>query len=210
MTEQPVSWRAYILEHVEKDEETGCWTWTGSTQRQGLPVIKDDNSKTFSVRPVAYAEFCGPLPDDGLRRRIFTRCGARLCLSPEHLIALTYHEQRVFTDASKSDEVVLQIDVRENGTAYAYALNGVQEWRLKRLRGSVDLGNGEFELPPGTVRLTGMRSNEKKREWVYQARERLGDARPHSSQLSSTERGWTGFREEEEQHLGVAEDFDVG
>lgn len=202
--------RRIIEDGTEKDPETGCWTWTGKTvkDRNGTdyPVLRKYKERR-SAR-VAYEEYNGPVP---YGERVVRSCGNTLCLAPEHIIAVTYAEERRLKKAWLGTEVVLQVDIRADGTACAYALNKEAVRRMRRIRGALELENEEFELPPGTVRFIGLRSHETIHQYVKNARERLGDAGDgYEARRRVTARGWTEFKREEEEHLGIASDLDIG
>lgn len=75
-----------ILTNIVKDENCGCWLWTGQISNSGYGKlrIKDDNNQTRmeSAQHVSYTAFTGLVPEGMLTRQI---CNNRLCVNPEHL-----------------------------------------------------------------------------------------------------------------------------
>jgi len=63
------------------DLHTGCWNWTGYTNRGGYGTISV-NGKKLTVHRVAYVELVGEIPG-GLF--VCHRCDNPLCFNPGHL-----------------------------------------------------------------------------------------------------------------------------
>lgn len=203
--DDPGVWQEYIRRHVKEDPETGCWVWQGDNHR-GYPHIP---GITGSAWRIAYIKFHGGIPEE--KRRVTISCGNRRCLSPDHLIALTYSEERRLRREWRGTATECQVDIRADGTAYVYTLTPAWERHLRRVRGAEDLGNGEFLLPPGTVRLIGQNSHETKNRWIADSRQRLGSSEEGTWPRGTRERAWTGWKDEEAKALGLAENEpDVG
>ena len=75
-------------ERYEVDESTGCWNWTGYRRPQGYGALKVGQNHQAAHR-ISYELHVGPIPD-GLT--IDHLCMNRLCVNPEHLEAVTLHE----------------------------------------------------------------------------------------------------------------------
>lgn len=75
-----------ILTNIVKDENCGCWLWTGQISNSGYGKlrIKDDNNQTRmeSAQHVSYTAFIRQVPEGMLTRQV---CNNRLCVNPEHL-----------------------------------------------------------------------------------------------------------------------------
>lgn len=75
-----------ILTNIVKDENGGCWLWTGQISNSGYGKlrIKDDNNQTRmeSAQHVSYTAFIGLVPEGMLTRQV---CNNRLCVNPDHL-----------------------------------------------------------------------------------------------------------------------------
>lgn len=212
MSGPPVSWRDYILKTVKKErykDGTWCWIWQDKQMNGGTPMIRGEQGERRRARRVAYEEFVGPIPDD-IYRRVVVRCGNRLCLSPDHMLAVTYAEERRLRQDWKGTDVELQVDIRADRTVYVYALTPQWEQRMRQVRGAEDLGNGEFLLPPWSFRFVGLKAHETKTQWVRDTRARLGEAEAGYDPKTLRKRGWQGLKAEEEAALGTEEDLDIG
>ena len=84
-----------VLERVEYDEETGCWTWTGPTSGDvgrgcNYPRMSLDG-QTVAVHRVTFVVAHGFIHN---RRQVDHLCKNRLCVSPFHLDAVTHRENQ--------------------------------------------------------------------------------------------------------------------
>ena len=88
-----------LWSRVEKTED-GCWLWTGATIPKGYGAIKIDGRMEL-VHRVAYQLTYGPIPegkqvDHTCHTKDCTakalECLHRRCINPEHLEAVTSHE----------------------------------------------------------------------------------------------------------------------
>lgn len=73
-------------QYVRKTDE--CWEWTGNTSRLGYGMFSLDG-KSRSAHRVSYEWFVGTIPE-GLE--IDHLCRNRRCVRPEHLEAVSHHE----------------------------------------------------------------------------------------------------------------------
>lgn len=86
-----------LLQRICVDAESGCWRWTGATDRGGYGHIHTGKvlGKTRMTRThrVAYEFYVGPVPNglqiDHVRSR---GCLHRDCCNPDHLEAVTPQE----------------------------------------------------------------------------------------------------------------------
>ena len=83
-----MSREAFFKKHVEVDEATGCWNWTGALARGGYGAFEGDRGTTKSHR-WAYAHYIGPIPDGLVIDHL---CRNRKCCNPQHLEAVTQKE----------------------------------------------------------------------------------------------------------------------
>lgn len=65
--------------------ESGCWQWTGRTDRYGYGRIQSFG-QALQAYLVAYEAWRGPVPD-GLE--LDHLCRVRICVNPDHLEAVT-------------------------------------------------------------------------------------------------------------------------
>src|SRR5690554_1231498 len=80
-----------LLARTKLDETTECLLWTGGTAagndgKGKWPKIYTDGSSLYAHR-LAYQLTYGAIPEG---KQIKHRCGTRLCINPEHLMAITY------------------------------------------------------------------------------------------------------------------------
>jgi hypothetical protein len=80
------AWKERFLQKVERGES--CWLWTGSINHKGYGTFHVAR-KTRGAHRVSYEMFVGPIPD-GLE--IDHLCRVRTCVNPDHLEAVTHHE----------------------------------------------------------------------------------------------------------------------
>lgn len=74
-----------VLQQMRKDEETGCWNWTGQISNSGYGRIMlktEQGNITFSAHRASFALFKAPLNKDTVLMHI---CKNRLCINPEHM-----------------------------------------------------------------------------------------------------------------------------
>lgn len=82
---------AYAYDHIEKDDVTGCWNWTGSRVPDGYGVMpigkRPDGKKKYSVvHRWTYEQLVGPIPE-GLQ--LDHLCRNTSCVNPAHLEPVT-------------------------------------------------------------------------------------------------------------------------
>ena len=68
--------------------ETGCWLWTGKVGTNGYARVHHRDGELYAHR-LFYVYFYG-LPAEGLQ--LDHLCRVRHCVSPDHLEAVTQHE----------------------------------------------------------------------------------------------------------------------
>ena len=68
-----------------------CWTWKGSVDCNGHPVMFV-KGRPMRTQHVAFVNYYGFKP-----KRVFTICGAKLCVRPEHLASKERTESRIQT-----------------------------------------------------------------------------------------------------------------
>lgn len=207
----PASRREFMLARIQAEgpEDDPCWSWKYrlSPSQNALYMPPDENGKKTTIARAAYEEFNGPVPAG---TRVCRTCANPRCIRPEHLVALTYSEERRIRREARGTASECEICIRADGTAYVRTLTAAWEKYLRRVRGSEPQGNGEFLLPRGTVRFVGIRSRDTKHQWARDSRARHGDAGQGFDPRTFTDRGWTGWKDEEAGQLGLAEDGDVG
>ena len=74
---------------IVKNEETGCWIWTGSLKSNGYAQITVNGEKGVLAHRWAYITFHGPIADGCI---IDHTCRNRQCVNPDHLEAVTQSE----------------------------------------------------------------------------------------------------------------------
>jgi hypothetical protein len=95
---------ARILERVSKNDETGCWIWTGYLDADGYGQISD-KCKTVRVHKIMYEIKNGPIPIGLLAGHLcddkypIDSIENRKCCNPNHISPMTNKEniQRALT-----------------------------------------------------------------------------------------------------------------
>lgn len=77
------------MRRVLVDESTGCWEWQGSKVPAGYGHLNVGGGRFRHAHIVTYEELVGVVPD-GLE--LDHLCRNRSCVNPEHLEAVTHHE----------------------------------------------------------------------------------------------------------------------
>lgn len=77
-----------IMDKTQVNRETGCWEWRGRLASNGYGQIQA-NRRTLQVHRVTYEAHKGAIPE-GLA--IDHLCRNRTCCNPDHLEAVTSHE----------------------------------------------------------------------------------------------------------------------
>jgi hypothetical protein len=74
-----------VAERIRKDDESGCWVWTGHLGRNGYGSIHIDRKPRYAHR-VVWELHRGPIPN-GLP--LDHLCRFRPCVNPDHLEPVT-------------------------------------------------------------------------------------------------------------------------
>lgn len=76
---------AYILSRFEPELNSGCWLWTGGTDRYGYGTQWIDGRVVYAHR-LSYQHHHGPIPDGFVVRH---KCDTPACINPDHLLTGT-------------------------------------------------------------------------------------------------------------------------
>ena len=77
-----------VVRAIERDPESGCWTWTRSTNGVGYGMFFLRGQRHYAHR-FTYAQVAGPIPPGFVIDHL---CRNTLCCNPEHLEAVTHLE----------------------------------------------------------------------------------------------------------------------
>lgn len=101
----PIAERLYS--HIEKNNISGCWEWTGSTRGgYGRLIIgsrKDGTRRSESAHRVSYLLSYGDIPEG---MEVCHKCDNPRCINPEHLFAGT-RQDNVQDRENKGRNIVL-------------------------------------------------------------------------------------------------------
>ncbi len=77
---EPNEWFPSFVQKSEDEDE--CWIWKGAAHRGGYGYLYLDGGRFVYAHRFAWELAHGPIPSG---RRVYHRCGVRLCVRPEHL-----------------------------------------------------------------------------------------------------------------------------
>ena len=80
--------RERFLSFIAFEPMSGCWLWTGATDKVGYGKMKINNKMSYTHR-VSYELFKGEIPE-GLT--IDHKCNCKGCQNPDHLQVVTLAE----------------------------------------------------------------------------------------------------------------------
>lgn len=75
--------------HVQVDEESGCWLWTSFLDKDGYGVFFTTRGGEQRGHRFAYTHFVGPIPEGLVIDHL---CRVRNCVNPAHLEPVTNRE----------------------------------------------------------------------------------------------------------------------
>jgi hypothetical protein len=93
-----------LLRRIVKQENDGCWIWTGSRTSAGYGNI-EARGKSYRAHRLAYKFWVGPIPRG---HWVLRRCHNPLCCNPEHLYTSA-------GSASPEERLLSKIDKQQNG-----------------------------------------------------------------------------------------------
>jgi hypothetical protein len=101
-----------LLSFVQKDDQTGCWNWTGAFVSAKRPYGKlvvgsrsDGSRRTTSAHRASYETWRGPIPD-GLC--VCHRCDNPRCINPGHFFLGTKRDNAA--DRDKKGRLVVPLN----------------------------------------------------------------------------------------------------
>jgi hypothetical protein len=124
---------------ARSEDETSCWPWLSTRNHEGFGVFGWEG-RVCQARKMA-AFFAGMIPSPRVKTRVFTACGNRLCMNPNHLTTerLKSHavleakrRARAIRDVYYADDALAQIDVADVMGVSKSLVNRVlkgKEWR---------------------------------------------------------------------------------
>lgn len=70
------------LNGMYREDENGCWIWTGSKLESGYGMVRCEQGHYIRVHRASWIVHRGPIPDGLL---VCHRCDVPLCINPDHL-----------------------------------------------------------------------------------------------------------------------------
>jgi hypothetical protein len=98
-----------IVAKSQPDINTGCWVWSGFTDRDGYGTIKVSGISRRAHR-VAYEVWHGPIAENLVVRH---RCDNASCVNPNHLLVGTHAEN--VQDMDARGRRTIQLGPKNNG-----------------------------------------------------------------------------------------------
>lgn len=121
---------------VNKETESGCWEWTGTTNCPGygrFPV----NKKSYAAHRLSYVLSKGAIPEENC---IMHQCDNRRCVNPAHLKPGTHAENMA--------------DMKEKGRAKGHKKKKLTQDQIKYILESgksISVLTAELKVHPRTV-----------------------------------------------------------
>jgi hypothetical protein len=81
---RPVDILERLLNKVSTEPNSGCWLWTGATNRKGYGLMRDQfpSTKTVLAHRVSFMIVKGPIPNGMC---VLHKCDIPACVNPRHL-----------------------------------------------------------------------------------------------------------------------------
>lgn len=135
--------KAYIVNRIEIDPETGCWNWKLGLSDSGY-AMTTLNHKHVRLHRKSYELWIGQIPNN---RHVLHSCDNRKCVNPEHLFIGTDLDN--MTDCLKKGRMPMGpdrpnakltaeqvIEIRRSSCSYAelsrlYGVSGSVVWNAK-------------------------------------------------------------------------------
>jgi hypothetical protein len=137
-------WDKTLFERIDEktipEPMSGCWLWTGVTDRSGYGQVRQGKLNTPAHR-LNYERFVGPIPDGLLLRHV---CDLPCCVNPQHLVPGTHKDnsddkfargrfrlnpKQISRDAGRRPSVLSVSDVMQ---IRGMGLNTKRDWVLIR------------------------------------------------------------------------------
>ena len=129
--------------------QSDCWIWQGCKDRGGYGRCRVASDKMAAAHRFYYEERFGSIPD-GLE--LHHLCGVRVCVNPEHLVAMTRHEHlRCSGKLKLTPEQVVEIrrsTETQQVVADRYEISQSQISRIKARKVWKDLPDPEMSTDP--------------------------------------------------------------
>lgn len=75
-----------LMARVSIDDISGCWNWTGYTNKYGTPYFAPTPKKRITAPRASFQAFVGDIDDEKII--VVQECKNKKCINPDHLMLI--------------------------------------------------------------------------------------------------------------------------